>query len=123
MTREEALTLVREHVKNEGLVRHMLCVEAAMRFYAEKFSEDPEKWGLVGLLHDFDWEIHPTLEQHPQDGAAILRQRGVDEETISEWRKAGADGYGVGSALYKPGFTAAQVGVNAKRLVESLHRP
>ena len=82
MTREEALTLVREHVKNEGLVRHMLCVEAAMRFYAEKFSEDPEKWGLVGLLHDFDWEIHPTLEQHPQDGAAILRQRGVDEETI-----------------------------------------
>jgi len=60
----------------------MLCVEAAMRFYARKFDEDVEKWGLVGLLHDFDWEIHPTLEQHPQAGAAILRERGVDEELI-----------------------------------------
>ncbi len=82
MNRTEALELVREHVKNEGLVRHMLCVEAAMRFYAEKFGEDPEQWGLVGLLHDFDWEIHPTLDQHPQDGAEILRRRGVDEQTI-----------------------------------------
>ena len=75
MTRDEALTLVREFVKNEGLVRHMLSVEAAMRFYAEKFGEDTEKWGLVGLLHDFDWEIHPTLDQHPQDGTPILRTR------------------------------------------------
>jgi putative nucleotidyltransferase with HDIG domain len=82
MTRDEALALVREHVKNESLVRHMLCVEAAMRFYAEKFGEDVERWGLAGLLHDFDWEIHPTLEQHPQAGAAILRQHGVDEEII-----------------------------------------
>ena len=68
MTRDEALALVREFVKNEGLVRHMLSVEAAMRFYAEKFGEDIEAWGLLGLLHDFDWEIHPTLEQHPQAG-------------------------------------------------------
>ncbi len=82
MNRTEALSLVREHVKNEGLVRHMLCVEAGMRFYAEKFGEDPERWGLAGLLHDFDWEIHPTLDQHPQDGAAILRERGVDETII-----------------------------------------
>jgi putative nucleotidyltransferase with HDIG domain len=82
MTRDEALILVREYVKNESLVRHMLCVEVCMRFYAEKFGEDPEKWGIAGLLHDFDWEIHPTLDQHPQDGAAILRQRGVDEEII-----------------------------------------
>jgi putative nucleotidyltransferase with HDIG domain len=82
MTRDEALNLVREHVKNEGLVRHMLCVEAAMRFYAQKFGEDPEQWGLVGLLHDFDWEIHPSLDQHPQDGAEILRRRGVDEQTV-----------------------------------------
>ena len=82
MNRPEALALVRENVKNEGLVRHMLCVEAGMRFYAEKFGEDPELWGIVGLLHDFDWEIHPTLEQHPQDGAAILRQHGVDEIII-----------------------------------------
>ena len=82
MNRTEALSLVREYVKNENLVRHMLCVEAAMRFYAEKFGEDPEQWGVVGLLHDFYWEIHPTLDQHPQDGAAILRQRGVDEAAI-----------------------------------------
>jgi putative nucleotidyltransferase with HDIG domain len=82
MNRSEALSLVREHVKNEGLVRHMLCVEAGMRFYAEKFGEDVEQWGLAGLLHDFDWEIHPTLEKHPQDGAPILRQCGVDEVTI-----------------------------------------
>ena len=82
MTREEALAFVREYVKNEGLVRHMLCVEAAMRFYAEKFGEDVELWGLTGLLHDFDWEIHPTAEQHPADGAPILRQRGVDEVIV-----------------------------------------
>ena len=82
MTREEALALVREYVKTEGLVRHMLCVEAAMRFYAEKFGEDVELWGLTGLLHDFDWEIHPTAEQHPADGAPILRQRGVDEVIV-----------------------------------------
>jgi len=82
MNRNAALSLVREYVKNESLVRHMLAVEAGMRFYAEKFGEDPERWGLAGLLHDFDWEIHPTLDKHPQDGAPILRQRGVDEETI-----------------------------------------
>lgn len=78
MTRDEALSLVREYVKNEGLVRHMLCVEAAMRFYAEKYGADAELWGLTGLLHDFDWEIHPTAEQHPIDGAPILEKRGVD---------------------------------------------
>jgi putative nucleotidyltransferase with HDIG domain len=82
MTREEALALVHEYVKNENLVRHMLAVETAMRFYADKFSEDSEKWGLVGLLHDFDWEIHPTLEEHPQAGEPILRARGVPEDVI-----------------------------------------
>lgn len=81
-TRQEALDIVREHVKNEGLVRHMLAVEAAMRHYARLFGEDEEAWGVAGLLHDFDWEIHPTLEQHPQAGSEILRQRGVPEETI-----------------------------------------
>jgi len=78
----EALALVREYVKNEGLVRHMLSVEAAMRFYAKKYGADIEQWGLTGLLHDFDWEIHPSLEQHPMDGAPILRERGVDEEIV-----------------------------------------
>jgi len=84
MTRDEALNLVREFVKNEGLVRHMLSVEVAMRFYAEKYGEDVEAWGLVGLLHDFDWEIHPTLEEHPQAGAAMLRERGVSEDIIQD---------------------------------------
>jgi putative nucleotidyltransferase with HDIG domain len=82
MNRTEALALVREFVKNENLVRHMLAVEAAMRFYAEKFGEDVDTWGLAGLLHDFDWEIHPTLENHPQSGEPILRQRGVDDVII-----------------------------------------
>lgn len=84
MNREEALSLVREFVKNEGLVRHMLSVEAAMRFYAEKHGEDLELWGLLGLLHDFDWEIHPSLDEHPQKGSAILRERGVSEEIIQD---------------------------------------
>jgi len=84
MTRDEALALVREYVKNENLIKHMYCVEAALRFYAEKFGEDVETWGLLGLLHDFDWEIHPTLEEHPVKGAPILRERGVDEEIIQD---------------------------------------
>lgn len=81
-TREEGLAIVREHVKNENLVRHMLAVEAAMRFYAEKFGEDVETWGLAGLLHDFDYEIHPTLDKHPQAGAPILEERGVPEAVV-----------------------------------------
>jgi predicted hydrolase (HD superfamily) len=62
----------------------MLAVEACMRLYAEKFSEDPETWGQLGLIHDFDWEIHPTLDEHPTKGAPILRQRGVAEELIQD---------------------------------------
>ena len=82
MTRDEANAIVQEYVKNENLIRHMLSVEAAMRFYAEKYGEDVEMWGMSGLLHDFDWEIHPTLEQHPQDGIPILRERDVPEEIV-----------------------------------------
>jgi len=82
MERAEALALVREHVHNENLVRHMLAVEAAVRDYAARHSEDADLWGLAGLLHDFDWEIHPTLEQHPQAGAPILQQRGVPESVV-----------------------------------------
>jgi len=82
MDHAEALSLVREYVKNENLVRHMLAVEAAMRFYAEKYGEDPDLWGLTGLLHDFDWEIHPTMEEHPLAGEPILRGRGVPEGII-----------------------------------------
>ena len=82
MNRTEALALVREFVKNENLVRHMLAVEAAMRFYAEKYGEDVETWGITGLLHDYDWEIHPTLDEHPQAGVELLRTRGVPEIII-----------------------------------------
>lgn len=82
MKRSEALAIVQEFIKNENLVRHMLAVEASMRFYAEKFDQDAELWGITGLLHDFDWEIHPTLEKHPQAGAPILRERGVPEPIV-----------------------------------------
>ncbi len=82
MQRSEALAIVREFVKNENLVNHMLAVEAAMRFYAEKYGEDAELWGVVGLLHDFDWEIHPTAELHPSAGEPLLRERGVPEVII-----------------------------------------
>jgi putative nucleotidyltransferase with HDIG domain len=82
MNRAQALEIVQTYVKNQGLINHMLSVEAAMRFYAEKFNEDIEIWGLTGLLHDFDWEIHPTLDQHPEAGAPILRELGVSEDII-----------------------------------------
>lgn len=82
MNRNQALLLVREYVKNENLVRHMLAVEAAMAAYAAKFGQDGQRWRVAGLLHDFDWEIHPTVPDHPTKGAAILRDRGVDEDMI-----------------------------------------
>ncbi len=82
MNRNEALAIVNQYVKNPNLVKHMLAVEAAMRFYARKFGEDEEKWAVAGLLHDFDWEIHPTMEEHPLAGEPILRERGVPEEII-----------------------------------------
>lgn len=82
MNRDQAMAIVTEFVKNQNLINHMLSVEAAMRFYAEKFGQDADLWGLTGLLHDFDWEIHPTLEEHPQAGAPILRERGVPEEVV-----------------------------------------
>jgi len=82
MERDEAFAILEEYVKNQNLVRHMLSVEAAMEDYAARFEEDPANWSLSGLLHDFDWEIHPTLEEHPQDGAPILKERGVPEEVV-----------------------------------------
>jgi len=82
MDRDQALSIVKKYVKNESLIRHMLSVEAAMRFYARQFNQDDEKWRVAGLLHDFDWEIHPTMEEHPLAGEPILRQEGVPEEVI-----------------------------------------
>ena len=82
MQRQQALEIVRTYVKNEALVRHMLSVEAVMRAYAENLNEDVEMWGLAGLLHDFDWEIHPTAEEHPMAGLPILRDAGVPEAVL-----------------------------------------
>jgi putative nucleotidyltransferase with HDIG domain len=80
--RQGAWEIVNEFTKNPNLVKHMLSVQAAMRAYAQKLGQDQELWGTVGLLHDFDWEIHPTLDEHPIKGAEILRKRGWDEEII-----------------------------------------
>jgi putative nucleotidyltransferase with HDIG domain len=82
MDRNAAYAIVAEFVKNENLIKHMLAVEAAMRAYAVKYGEDPDYWALPGLLHDFDWEIHPNLHEHPMKGVPILRERGVPEDVI-----------------------------------------
>jgi len=80
--RTDAMNILDEFIENENLKRHMYAVEVAMRDYALDFGEDPEYWGLAGLLHDFDWEIHPSLDRHALDGAPLLRERGVPEEII-----------------------------------------
>jgi putative nucleotidyltransferase with HDIG domain len=80
--RDAALAILHEHVGDENLRRHMLAVEAAMRGYAPKLGADPDRWGLAGLLHDFDWEIHPTIDAHPKEGVPILRERGVPEDVL-----------------------------------------
>lgn len=82
MTREQAWLIVQEFVTNPNLQKHMLAVEAAMAAYAKKLDADEERYRVAGLLHDFDWEIHPTLKEHPQKGATILRERGLDEDLI-----------------------------------------
>jgi putative nucleotidyltransferase with HDIG domain len=82
MSREADLALVREYTSNESLVQHMLAVEAAMRAYARQFGEDVEKWGQVGLLHDFDYERWPNPPDHPLKGAEILTERGYPDDVI-----------------------------------------
>jgi putative nucleotidyltransferase with HDIG domain len=82
ITRERAWETLTRHTTSEALLRHALAVEASVRAYAHKFGEDEELWGVTALLHDFDWEMHPTLDQHPQDGAPILRAEGYPEEVI-----------------------------------------
>jgi len=95
MDREQAWQTVQEFVETPGLQRHMLAVEAAMRWYAEHLGEDPALWGLAGLLHDFDWEIHPALERHPAEGAPILRERGCPEEVVQAILAHNTEGTGV----------------------------
>jgi putative nucleotidyltransferase with HDIG domain len=82
MNRTDAFTLLNEYVKDQSLVRHMLSVEAAMRAYARKLGQDEEKWGIVGLLHDFDYERWPDPPDHPLKGADILRERGYPDDVI-----------------------------------------
>lgn len=80
MRRDEALAILDEYVKNPNLKKHMLAVEAVMRSYADKYHGDPDGWGIAGLLHDFDWEIHPTAAEHPVKGQPMLENRGVPPE-------------------------------------------
>jgi putative nucleotidyltransferase with HDIG domain len=82
ITRERAWETLTRYTTSEALLRHGLAVEASVRAYAAALGEDVELWGATALLHDFDWEIHPTLDQHPQDGAPILRAEGWPEEMI-----------------------------------------
>jgi putative nucleotidyltransferase with HDIG domain len=82
VTRERAWDTLTRYTKSEALLRHALAVEAGVRAYARKMGGDEEFWAATALLHDFDYEIHPTLDQHPQDGAAILREEGYPEQLI-----------------------------------------
>lgn len=82
MNRDDAWQLVCEYTQSESLRKHMLAVEAAMRAYARKYDSDVEKWGIVGLLHDFDYERWPDPPDHPLQGAAILSERGYPDDVI-----------------------------------------
>ena len=82
MNREANLALVREYTQSDSLIKHMLAVEAAVRAYARKWGEDEEKWGTVGLLHDFDYERWPNPPDHPLRGAEILAARGYPDDVI-----------------------------------------
>jgi predicted hydrolase (HD superfamily) len=81
-TREQALALLNEWVQNVNLRKHCYAVEAAMRAYAAKHGEDAERWGLTGLIHDFDWERHPSAELHPMKGVEVLRAAGWPEDIL-----------------------------------------
>jgi len=80
MDRAQAWDLLSEYTKNENLRKHALAVEACVRAYARKFGEDEEKWSIVGLIHDFDYELYPSAPDHPLKGSEILRERGISEE-------------------------------------------
>ena len=81
-TRAQAWATLTKYTKNAALLRHALSVEASVGWYARHFGEDEELWRVAALLHDFDYEIHPTLDKHPQDGAPILREEGYPEEVV-----------------------------------------
>ncbi len=127
--REDAWKLVSENVQSEGLRKHMLAVEGAMRAYANYYGADEEYWGVLGLIHDWDWEIHPSAEEHPSEGARTLLEMGWPEDFVRSvlshasytgvQRTALQDhalfacdelcGLIVATALVKPGKTLAEV--------------
>jgi putative nucleotidyltransferase with HDIG domain len=82
LNRDEAWKLLCEWTKGDSLRKHMLAVEAAMRAYSRKFREDEERWGITGLLHDMDYEMHPTPSEHPMVGVRELERRGYPEDVI-----------------------------------------
>lgn len=94
MAREEALELLRTHLKNENLIKHSIAVEAAMRAYAREFGEDEDKWGITGLLHDIDYEECPELERHSLRAAEILAEAGLPEDVVYAV-KAHNEGHGL----------------------------
>ena len=86
-SREDTLALMREYTASESLRKHMLAVEGAMRAYAQKFGEDEERWGITGLIHDFDYErfpndAHSPTEEHPSEGVRVLRSKGYPEDIL-----------------------------------------
>jgi len=85
-TRDEAWALVCQHVQNPSLRRHMLAVETAMRAYARKLDADEERFGIVGLLHDFDWEIHPSAQEHPELGCRMLEELAYPQDMVKAIR-------------------------------------
>jgi putative nucleotidyltransferase with HDIG domain len=135
MTREQALELLHEYTASESLRKHAYAVEASMRAYARKLGEDEERWGLVGLVHDFDYERWPEPPAHTREGARVLRERGVDEEIVeailshAEWNAIPRDtplkkalfavdelsGFITAVAYVRPSRSLAEVDVPAVR--------
>lgn len=131
MDRDSAWKLLTEYVKNDKLLKHSIAVEACMREYAKRFGEDEEKWGIVGLLHDIDYELYPS--EHPMKGAEILKERGypedlvraviahaeytgVERKTLMEKAIYAVDeltGFIVAVALVKPGKSLEEVDVSS----------
>jgi putative nucleotidyltransferase with HDIG domain len=112
MNRNDAWLLLNQYTRSESLLKHALAVEAALRHYAIRFHADPEKWGVTGLLHDFDYERWPNPPEHTREGAQILRNQGVDEEIISailshaEWNR---DDYPLDRPLRKTLFAVDEL--------------
>lgn len=89
LDREKAMAILKQYTKSDSLIKHALGVEAAMAAYARRFGEDETKWRVVGLLHDFDYEIHPTAQEHPTKGADMLAQMGYPEDIVYAVRAHG----------------------------------